>query len=339
MTKGQLYLLLLVLGSSEAHCSLRTSNKRSRPGRKVAESTRFLQQFDTLSEEGTEIVVALRHSDPPQERDVFVTFINEAPPTSPSPTAASQTPSPTVVIGDESPAPSASTGGNETPAPTADDGPSTPSPTTIRVLITPAPTPLVSILQSDSLAPSEAPDDAAETPAPNDGSGTPAPSSTDMASLQGYLEGVVGDTTALTTSGTPQNSALRTLAESNPELDPTDPVDQVQIVQRYALNVLFFTTAGSTWANNQLWTTASPLCGDDAESSWHGVVCDAGGLQIVERLSLAGNDLNGQIPSEIALLSTLSKYGECVVWNRYFFFSFRRLTFSPQGMSTYSIML
>jgi hypothetical protein len=131
--------------------------------------------------------------------------------------------------------------------------------------------------------------------------------------LRKFIEDTVEDSDSLLTPGTPQNLALEALAASNPELDPEDPSDQVQIIQRYALNTLFFSTGGEQWKNNQLWTDSSPLCGEDVESSWHGVVCDVNSPQVIQRLSLAGNDLVGPLPTEIALLTSLCKYVGCLL--------------------------
>jgi hypothetical protein len=115
------------------------------------------------------------------------------------------------------------------------------------------------------------------------------------------------DDGSLTKPGTPQNSAFTTLSTTNPELDPNKPADQVQIIQRYALNTLYYATSGEGWVNKKLWASASPLCGADEETSWHGVACAQEGNQIVEKVTLAGNDLIGALPSELRGLSVLSK--------------------------------
>ena len=150
MRKRQLYLLLLALGTSSGQRGLRILYKRSRPGESAVD--RFLLRpqptNDTLTEEGTDDTGLERHSDEPEERNVFVTSVNETPGSSPSlaPGTITESPSPSeggesnvTLIPTMSPAPSAvvtstdsptvSDFGNTTEAPTVDVGNMTDAPT------------------------------------------------------------------------------------------------------------------------------------------------------------------------------------------------------------------
>ena len=66
---------------------------------------------------------------------------------------------------------------------------------------------------------------------------------------------------------------------------------------RAALVALYEATGGSNWTNNDKWLTDAPL------AAWHGVETDVGGR--VQRLSLYGNGLTGEIPSELGGLANL----------------------------------
>jgi hypothetical protein len=286
-------------------------HKRARPGESAKESHRLLQIFDVLAD--TELVIDDRHSEEPEERNIFDKAINSSPSQAPIsginslvPTSVTSTEdSDDDVISSLSPSAAPPSDGDlptsptdptlSTDSPSPSFGNSTASPTVGNASPTFAP----SVAGSDATIVSPSPSSAA--------SSSPGPNSTDALSLQEFVEGKVDDVELLRTDGTPQNLALSALANSNPELDTGDPDDQIQILQRYALNTLYYSCDGDQWKNNNLWTESSPLCGEDMESSWHGVVCEKSGTQIVERLSLAGNDLVGQIPSEIAFLISLSK--------------------------------
>ena len=149
MRKRQLCLLLLALGTSQGQRGLRILQyKRSRPGERATERNRLLATDDTLTEEGTDATIFERHSDEPDERNVFVTSVNENPASSPSvapeptitesPTPSEGGESNVTLIPTLSPAPSAI---NSTDSPTVDDfGNSTEAPTVDFGNVTEAPT-------------------------------------------------------------------------------------------------------------------------------------------------------------------------------------------------------
>lgn len=120
---------------------------------------------------------------------------------------------------------------------------------------------------------------------------------------------------SLDIAGSPQNDALMAIINSTLELDPTFSEDRLEILQRYALNTLYFSTNGDSWNNNYLWTSASHPCGStgnanntdtvtESQDAWYGVLCDSN-KEVVEKLSLESNDLRGILPSEIQGLSGL----------------------------------
>jgi hypothetical protein len=118
----------------------------------------------------------------------------------------------------------------------------------------------------------------------------------------------LSDDGSITVPGSPQNLAYEALRTTNPELDPNDPTDQIEITQRYAMNSFYFSTDGENWINKESWTTGLHPCGgDDSNTSWHGIACDDD-RQNIELVALPNNDLLGQMPSEIVGLSNLSEY-------------------------------
>jgi hypothetical protein len=115
-----------------------------------------------------------------------------------------------------------------------------------------------------------------------------------------FLETTLTTDGSLSTFGTPQFMAYNRLVERNPELNPSVAEDQIEITQRYSLNVLFFATEGLTWANQDGWTSALDLC---VGTNWIGVTCD--NKAEVIGVKLVENGLFGVLPSEIRGLPKL----------------------------------
>ncbi len=72
-------------------------------------------------------------------------------------------------------------------------------------------------------------------------------------------------------------------------------------IQRWALATLFNSLNGNEWTVNDGWTEDAGDLGD--ECTWYGIVCDdIGSVMAVE---LNGNNLRGEVPVELALLSNI----------------------------------
>ena len=132
-------------------------------------------------------------------------------------------------------------------------------------------------------------------------------------SIEDFLIQTLSDDGAIDSIGSPQYKAISALLNSSSELNTNDPNDQIEILQRYALNTLYFSTNGENWKVNDLWTSASNPCGTKNNETnndttkgdaWYGVLCDSN-LEVIEKLSLESNDLRGELPSEIRGLSNL----------------------------------
>ena len=107
---------------------------------------------------------------------------------------------------------------------------------------------------------------------------------------------------ALQDPSTPQYKAFAWL-EDNPNLGTYS--DQ-QILRRYALAVLFYSTGGDTWDKNDGWLSNLNEC--DWYQSGALDVCKDGALK---ELNLTNNALQGTIPPEISLLS--DSLGKCLL--------------------------
>ena len=75
------------------------------------------------------------------------------------------------------------------------------------------------------------------------------------------------------------------------------------LLDRFLMALLYFSTAGETWDNSFGFLSASSVC------SWKGAIdCDVAVVEshpVVVRISLDDNNLRGQLPTELSLLSKL----------------------------------
>jgi Leucine-rich repeat (LRR) protein len=90
------------------------------------------------------------------------------------------------------------------------------------------------------------------------------------------------------TSCAPENLALLTL-EANEE-NSTD---------KYILNVFYFSTSGHEWFDSSGWLSTEYQC------EWWGIVCNDEG--VIESLETESNNLSGSIPTELGVLTDLSR--------------------------------
>jgi hypothetical protein len=130
---------------------------------------------------------------------------------------------------------------------------------------------------------------------------TAAPTSP-LPGLVELLEEVSSDGgAALSTPSTPQNRALNWLA-GNANLDS---YSNERKIQRYSLATFYFATNGDDWVQNTGWLSDSDECvWYNRDGDWSSFCSDNG---LVEALFLWNNNLNGTIPPEIALVTSLSK--------------------------------
>lgn len=77
-----------------------------------------------------------------------------------------------------------------------------------------------------------------------------------------------------------------------------DAVTDVPVEECQALQLLYENADGRNWQEHSDWMVANTVC------TWFGVTCNSG--QVIE-LSLAGNQLNGEIPLELGNLTALEK--------------------------------
>ena len=92
------------------------------------------------------------------------------------------------------------------------------------------------------------------------------------------------------TSCAPENLALLTLALTATEANSTD---------KYILNVFYFSTSGHEWFDSSGWLSIEHQC------TWRGIFCNDEG--VIESLEMESNNLSGSIPTELGLLTELSK--------------------------------
>lgn len=144
-----------------------------------------------------------------------------------------------------------------------------------------------------------------ETTPPTDapvGEGTAPPTPESGETIAMFLTRTLTDDGSLEMPGTPQNQALQALESNFPGL--ALPGDQGEITQIYALNTLFYSTNGTNWRIQESWTGPTPVCGEmGITNEWFGVFCNEAGQ--VTDIMLNGNDLFGDIPSEIRGLPSL----------------------------------
>lgn len=90
---------------------------------------------------------------------------------------------------------------------------------------------------------------------------------------------------------------------TNPQLDD---MEEDTIIRRYALATIYYSTEGDSWVDNTNWLTNLTEC-DWFSSSASGSGCGIEGQTMFSSLELDNNNVTGELPFEISLLSTVSK--------------------------------
>ena len=158
------------------------------------------------------------------------------------------------------------------------------------------------------------------------------PSITCDASLRNVLLGLSGKS-ALYDDTSPQGKALQWICNDSFSLSLIGNDDN-RIIQRYALAVVYYSTDGDDWRNNNRWLVDGVV---GNECGWYGVTCKLG---IVTKLSMINNNLDGAIPVEIASLTELCKFLTFETWFAFIelFFVVLTLSFSPFNIDSAAIL-
>jgi hypothetical protein len=115
------------------------------------------------------------------------------------------------------------------------------------------------------------------------------------------------DRRALSSPGTPQYEALNWLVyDDAANLDFELIVSPERLLERFVIELLYFSTGGESWADSLGFLSASPVCRwNEVEK---GVVCNrtvAESYPTVAEIVLFENNLSGQLPTELGLLTKL----------------------------------
>lgn len=148
----------------------------------------------------------------------------------------------------------------------------------------------------------------------NDNTNGSAPDTTRGQAMRDYLTSLsLAGSDAFANLASPESLALQWLVLEDPlQLDAGKEEDQFQISQRYALMTLWY-NSDFTWANETNWLQGH-------ECDWYGISCislispsQAGSsevsksansaMQVVTRINLEGNNVQGKIPADLGLLT------------------------------------
>jgi hypothetical protein len=117
------------------------------------------------------------------------------------------------------------------------------------------------------------------------------------------------DGMALSNPETPQYQALNWLAYGDPANLDFALVPPGALLERFLMALLYFSTAGDNWDDPVGFLSASSVCG------WNAAIdCDVAVVEshpVVARISLEDNNLRGQLPTELSLLSKLEYFDLC----------------------------
>jgi hypothetical protein len=133
------------------------------------------------------------------------------------------------------------------------------------------------------------------SPAPSTSPTTAAPTSfyeNILASVSEY-----SGTTVLEDQNSPQYKGLQWVYGDITSNNSEEPMSDTDIMERFALSVLYYSTAGGRWATVIDFLVPSDHC------MWDAIECDGDGKLI--NITLVNENLSGSLPPEIGLLSSL----------------------------------
>merc|ERR1712238_528744 len=101
-------------------------------------------------------------------------------------------------------------------------------------------------------------------------------------------------------TGTPQVEALKWITNLDPLPNVCDGgEEQTEVSQMYVLAVFYYSTSGDDWNDNSMWVEQNENVCD-----WYGIECNSN--RTVLGIKLEENNLVGELPQELASISTLS---------------------------------
>jgi hypothetical protein len=110
------------------------------------------------------------------------------------------------------------------------------------------------------------------------------------------------DRTPLSSPGTFQYQALMWLANDDPANLDFEGVSPAELLERFIMVLLYFSTGGDKWSNSIKFLSNSSAC------EWEGVSCYS--MKMFE-INFYSKNLSGQLPTELGLLTNLQDLKVC----------------------------
>jgi hypothetical protein len=132
------------------------------------------------------------------------------------------------------------------------------------------------------------------------------------------------DRRALSSPGTHQYQALTWLVYDDPANLDFELVSLDELLERFVMALLYISTGGETLADLAGFLSAMPVC------RWNGVGCDPTVVEsypMVVKMRLRANNLHGQLPTELGLLTGLPSLDLC-----------KFATISSSGLDTITLL-
>jgi Leucine-rich repeat (LRR) protein len=114
-----------------------------------------------------------------------------------------------------------------------------------------------------------------------------------LSKLRDILDPISGQQ-AFEDNNSDQYAAMAWIANSDPSPQDLDSTDPVYIIQKYILVLLYVSTHGEHWMNQNGWKGVGSVC------SWDGIGCDDS--ELIIKVDLGNNNLNGTLVTEIGFL-------------------------------------